>query len=208
LLRQICSVWIPGWLLQLNLSIWNAMTSKMLAGQAAQPWYKERWPWILMAGPGVVIVAGVVTAWLAIKTSDGLVDDDYYKQGLTVNQTKHRDQKAASEGLQADVVRSGTLIRVYLSGKEGVNLPQKLMLRIKHPTRSGLDQSVELLAEGAGFYAGKLTTEIAGRWHLTIEDTTGQWRLLGDWQADSLEPLRLTSGQAASSTINRSVTGR
>ena len=24
-----------------------------------QPWYKEPWPWILMAGPGIVVVAGL-----------------------------------------------------------------------------------------------------------------------------------------------------
>ena len=29
-----------------------------------QPWYKERWPWILMAGPAIVVVAGVTTAWI------------------------------------------------------------------------------------------------------------------------------------------------
>ena len=51
-----------------------------------QPWYKERWPWILMAGPGLVIVAGVITVWLAVVSNDGLVTDDYYKQGLAVNQ--------------------------------------------------------------------------------------------------------------------------
>ena len=39
-----------------------------------------------MAGPAVVIVAGFITAWLAIESNDGLVDDNYYKVGLSVNQ--------------------------------------------------------------------------------------------------------------------------
>jgi hypothetical protein len=47
-----------------------------------KPWYKEPWPWILMAGPVIVIVAGVITAWLAVISNDGLVSDDYYKQGM------------------------------------------------------------------------------------------------------------------------------
>ena len=25
-----------------------------------QPWYKHRWPWILIAGPATVVVAGVI----------------------------------------------------------------------------------------------------------------------------------------------------
>jgi len=38
-----------------------------------QPWYRHPWPWILMAGPAIVVVAGLVTAFLAVTTFDGLV---------------------------------------------------------------------------------------------------------------------------------------
>ena len=37
-----------------------------LRSSDSNPWYKERWPWLLMAGPAIVIVAGFITAWLAI----------------------------------------------------------------------------------------------------------------------------------------------
>mgnify|MGYP000916835605 FL=1 len=47
----------------------------------AKPWYREPWPWLLMSGPGLVVIAGVVTAWIAFSGADGLVADDYYKQG-------------------------------------------------------------------------------------------------------------------------------
>ena len=49
------------------------------------PWYKERWPWILMSGPATVIVAGIVTMWIAFATADTLVVDDYYLRGITIN---------------------------------------------------------------------------------------------------------------------------
>src|SRR5688572_9237223 len=49
------------------------------------PWYKERWPWILMSGPATVIVAGIVTMWSALATADTLVVDDYYLRGITIN---------------------------------------------------------------------------------------------------------------------------
>ena len=39
-----------------------------------------------MSGPAIVVVAGIYTAYLAIVSNDGLVDDDYYKQGLAVSQ--------------------------------------------------------------------------------------------------------------------------
>ena len=27
----------------------------------AKPWYREPWPWLLMLGPAVVVVAGFIT---------------------------------------------------------------------------------------------------------------------------------------------------
>lgn len=158
-----------------------------------QPWYKQRWPWLLMAGPIVVIVAGVITAWLAVTSNDGLVTDDYYKQGMEVNQTLHRDQQASSLGMQADVMRAGQNVRLFIRANDGVAVPQALELKLAHPTRAGQDQSVAMAAEGQGFYSGKLAGEVAGRWLVSIEDPAGQWRLHGEWQADSVEPLRLTA---------------
>ena len=57
------------------------------------PWYREPWPWLLMAGPAVVVVAGLFTAWLAVVHEDGLVADDYYKQGLGINKSSSAKKK-------------------------------------------------------------------------------------------------------------------
>ena len=67
----------------------------------ARPWYREPWPWILMAGPAAVIVAGAVTIWLAVSSSDGLVADDYYKRGLAIDQEIRRDQAVLDLGITA-----------------------------------------------------------------------------------------------------------
>lgn len=156
-----------------------------------RPWYKEPWPWLLMLGPGIVIVAGFVTAWLAVKSSDGLVTEDYYKQGLAINQQLGREKKAGELGLQGDVLRSGAKLRVMLVGSNVQSLPERINLRITHPTRAGMDQNVVLVAEGGGMYSGELTSEIVGRWHVVLEDQSGIWRLQGDWLADKEETLRL-----------------
>ncbi|MEF8767458.1 FixH family protein [Candidatus Accumulibacter contiguus] len=63
-----------------------------------------------MLGPASVIVAGFVTAYLAVVSSDGLVEDDYYKQGLTVNQRTARDQRAAELGIEAELLMGATVI--------------------------------------------------------------------------------------------------
>lgn len=186
------------------------MTKKPLSAPS-HTWYREPWPWILMSGPAVVVAAGLVTAWLAVTSADGLVDDDYYKQGLAVNQQKHRNQQADALGLQAEAVRGGdgAQLRVFLHSKAGVQLAETLTLRITHPTRPGFDQKLTLAAEAPGLYVGRLAAPLAGRWHVALEDTGGLWRLYGDWDVDKSATLQLAAGVSPSNrSSSNSSTGR
>lgn len=46
-----------------------------------RPWYREPWPWILIALPLSVVVASAVTYYLAVSHPDYLVvKEDEYKQ--------------------------------------------------------------------------------------------------------------------------------
>ena len=47
---------------------------------APRRWYRERWPWLLMAGPIAVVLASFASAWVAARTDDGVVAEDYYKR--------------------------------------------------------------------------------------------------------------------------------
>jgi hypothetical protein len=48
-----------------------------------------------------------VTAYLAVVSNDGLVEDDYYKQGLAVNQRTARAQRAAELGIEVELLLGG-----------------------------------------------------------------------------------------------------
>ena len=167
------------------------MNSKLT--EAVRPWYRHPWPWILMAGPALVVVAASLTAYLAVTSNDGLVDDDYYKQGLAINQETARDQAAVQKGLNAEVMQNGETrqIRILLRSNPGVGLPQVLRLRITHPTRPGFDQHVLLRSDGAGVYSGQLSAPLTGRWHVVVEDEKNEWRLRGDWIIENTDSLRL-----------------
>lgn len=153
---------------------------------SAQPWYRERWPWILMAGPAIVVVAGLITAWLAVTSDDGLVVDDYYKRGLAINQTLGRTDAARRLGMQAELRLADGRVRAQLAAPPG---PGALVLRLVHPTRGGMDQSVSLAAVGAGIYEGRLRALQPGRWHVVLE--TRDWRLAGDWILPAADALTL-----------------
>ncbi|WP_313952669.1 FixH family protein [Accumulibacter sp.] len=162
------------------------------------PWYREPWPWLIMLGPLVVIIAGLATAYLAVISNDGLVADDYYKQGLAINQRTERDQRAAEWGLEAELILGGNndRIRVLLRANAGTPLPAKLTLRITHPTRPGFDQSVSLLSEGGGVYGAQLVP-IHGRWRVVLEDERQEWLLAGDWESEKQLALSLTPSPRA-----------
>jgi len=147
----------------------------------ALPWYREPWPWLLMAGPAVVVVAGFATLWLAVSSNDGLVADDYYKRGLAINRTLDRDAAAARDGYSASARFDfqGRKVELALTANAAVPLPETLTLRILHPTRAGQDQLVLLRRSTAGDYAGVTGMSPEGRRLLQLEDTEGRWRISG-----------------------------
>lgn len=52
-----------------------------------KPWWKYGHVWLVISGPLVVVIAGVVTAWIAFTQQDPVLAQDYYRQGLNINQT-------------------------------------------------------------------------------------------------------------------------
>jgi len=52
---------------------------------ATLPWWRQRWPWLLMAGPAVAIVGCAITIVLAFQGfSDQSIVDGGVKRGLVV----------------------------------------------------------------------------------------------------------------------------
>ena len=165
-----------------------------MIGTSPTPWHREPWPWILMSGPFIVVVAGIATMFLAVATSDGLVADDYYKQGLGINRDIERDERARALGVSATLQLSEdkTRARVFLRGAQVP--PAELRLTLAHRTRVGEDQSVVLRAIAPGVYEGALAAPRGTLWRIQIADEARAWRLSGDWPAGeagvTLEPAQ------------------
>lgn len=165
-----------------------------ISNARSKPWYREPWPWILMAGPAIVVVAGFITAWLAVRSNDGLVEDDYYKQGLAISQRLAREQQAAGLGLGAELFLGDNArdLRLSLVSETGAVLPGEVRLLVIHPTRAGADQIVPLQKDAAGYYVGRLTAPLQrGRWHVMLEDEDRNWRIAGDWHPEGQGAARL-----------------
>ncbi|MDO4592329.1 MAG: FixH family protein [Comamonadaceae bacterium] len=60
------------------------------------PWWKFGHVWLIVAGPAVVVVAGIVTAVIAARGADPIVDPNYYEAGTRINeQLRHPDKSHA-----------------------------------------------------------------------------------------------------------------
>ena len=66
----------------------------------SQPWWKYGHVWLVIAGPAVVVVAALVTAWIAMRNPDPVLAEDYYRRGVEINQTlaKNRALTPALQG--------------------------------------------------------------------------------------------------------------
>ncbi|MFN7753029.1 MAG: FixH family protein [Pseudomonadota bacterium] len=168
-------------------------TPRVLAVPGA--WYREPWPWILFGIPAATVIAGVATITVAFSTFDGVVADDYYRQGLAINRTMARDARAQAMGLAARVQFSpdGTRVRIALAGPAGVS--QGLRLRLVHPSRGGGDQVIGLAEVAPGLHEGSLPRAPApGRWRLHVEDLGEEWRLVGSAYLPAPQAVELRAG--------------
>ena len=131
-------------------------------------------------GPGIVVVASFYSGWLAVTTDDGVVVDDYYKRGLSINKRLERVDRAAMLHLGAivDVAPDGD-VRVALesSSMDPQAMPAVVRVFITHPTRPGQDRIVEVVRGADGRYAGRTAPVSPGRWLVALE--TEAWRLAG-----------------------------
>jgi uncharacterized protein len=138
------------------------------------PWYRQRWPWLLMSGPAAVLVAGAVTTWIAFASADGLVAEDYYRQGLAINKVIAREERAAQLGLSLDFELQQDRIVVRLRG----TAPEALFVHLAHATRAGYDARLRLAPIEPGRYEAELPELPAGRWRIVVEDPRATWRIV------------------------------
>ena len=140
------------------------------------PWYKQWMVWMVITPPFAAVVAGVITINLAIMSDDGLVVDDYYKQGLGINQTLQRDQLAREMKIEADLFVESTLLKMRINGDVD---DENLILSFVHPTQGQRDIIVDMVRFANNSYQAELDNRLTGNWNLLIEPKDKSWRVLG-----------------------------
>jgi hypothetical protein len=145
------------------------------------PWYKQFWPWFIISLPGTVVIASIITITIAVKTNDGLVSDDYYKEGRAIHKTAYTAAKARALGIEGELAYEAETgaIRLRLQQPLPDAAAGLLMLDIIHPTLPNRDQSISLTPAGGVEYVGRAEPMGPAPWKIELHPEDKSWRISG-----------------------------
>ncbi|MCE8020288.1 FixH family protein [Halomonas sp. MCCC 1A11036] len=160
---------------------------------APTPWYKQFWPWFLLGLLCMSIVVSSTFAVLAIRSADGMVQEDYYEHGRAINMVLAKQQRAHELNLAADL-RIDPLTSDIIVQLDGDDRPERLYLRLIFPTQDDRDQDLVLEHVRDGRYLGQAPDNLRYRWYLQLHPSEEQpeWRLVGEASLPSEESFYLT----------------
>ena len=158
------------------------------------PWYRQPWPWLLMIPPVGAMIGGIFTFILAIESPHAMVVDDYYKEGLAINQQKYRLDTARAEHLGALLRSDGMRLVLTLNGDVQAG-DSNLTLQFIHATRAELDRSVQLKALGGGKYTAATPDLPSGIWYLRLKPADMNWEIGARIQAGKQFQAQLVSNE-------------
>ena len=148
------------------------------AEQRPEPWYRQFWPWFLIALPGSVVLASGVTFWLAVSRPNPMVVDDYSRIARSTELRVERDQAAAALGVHAEIrlIAGADVVEVRLWPETVA--PDSLQLRLSHPLVEERDKVLDLMRVPGGWSASLAPPE--GRWYVQLYPGDSSWRLSGE----------------------------
>ncbi len=161
-----------------------------------QPWYRQFWPWFIIALLAFSVIAGLTTVWIALQTTDSLVvqsDDDIQ----AVAERRIDAERLATElGLAALVEINETTGTVSAAMRSGTldPVPATLDFELSHPAFAERDIQITLnkaMADDDGnpVWVGHVLAIPSGRFYAVLKSGDA-WRVTGEWQGESELVLR------------------
>ncbi|MFJ3465996.1 FixH family protein [Pseudomonas sp. NPDC090203] len=152
----------------------------MSVATAANPWYRHRWPWIIIGMLTCSVGLTVAMVTIAVDNPDNLVNDNYYEAGKGINRSLDRELLAQTLKLRATVTLDD------LTGEADLRLtgnsqPETLVLNLISPTQPEKDRKIILARNPAqpGRYVGQMSDRVEGRRFVELlgVENSQTWRL-------------------------------
>lgn len=151
--------------------------SNSIVNEANRPWYKQPWLWFVLSVPITSVILSSIMVTVAVLGKDSLVSDNYYKDGMGINQTLEQDQLANSLGLTPTISINGNEVQLQLISITPIEQQAFITMKLLHPTVSAKDIIIKLLPSGNNLYLGEVPAELTGRWYLDLYAYDESWRI-------------------------------
>lgn len=152
----------------------------MSVATAANPWYRHRWPWIIIGMLTCSVGLTVAMVTIAVDNPDNLVNDNYYEAGKGINRSLDRELLAQTLKLRATVTLDDVTGEADLR-LTGNSQPETLVLNLISPTQPEKDRKLILARNPAqpGRYVGQMSDRVEGRRFVELlgVENSQTWRL-------------------------------
>lgn len=138
------------------------------------PWYKQFWPWFIIAIPMSSVIVAVIQISFALNSPNDLVKENYYKEGLGINKVLDKRKKAQELAIEASVTIDNLTGEVLLSTKNTQD--QQLTLNFVNSAIADKDFSLVMTQVAENQYRGQLSKSLQGIWNLYLESDSG-WQI-------------------------------
>lgn len=157
----------------------NVMTEQY-PNEASRPWFKQPWLWFVLSVPIASVILSSIMVTVAVVGKDSLVSDNYYKDGMGINQTIEQDKLADALSLQPTLTLEENAIVLKLVANEAhpqFKAQPFLTLKVLHPTVGDKDLVLKLLPSGDNVFVAELPQTIEGRRYLDLYAYDESWRI-------------------------------
>jgi hypothetical protein len=144
--------------------------------QDTQPWYKQFWPWFLIAIPLSSVIVGSFVLRFATDGTNTLVVDDYYKEGKAINARLDKIERARELGITTLLdVQPGNIALEFVTSAPDSG--EALKLDFFHVTLADKDFDVLLTRDANGVYRTSIDYPIQGKWRLRLMPMDESWKV-------------------------------
>ena len=146
-----------------------------MSGVNDSRWYQNPVLVLVLAIPLLAVVMGSVTLYLAFSGADTLVKDNYYREGLAINQEFDTEKQAAALQIHAMLTVSQSEVAATL--QSDAPHPAELQLALLHPLLPEHDRELVLARQADGSYRAILPEVPVGSYHIRLGNDEQGWLL-------------------------------
>lgn len=147
------------------------------------PWYKQFWPWFILAILGWGVVSATTTLIVAVRNPPQMMTGDYAKLGKALVDTHVRADRAEALGLTAQLGLVERDLRLDLRAADSAALGDTVMLLAQHPTDASQDLQIVLARQADGGYRGQVEA-LPSRGRMIVSDLEQSWWISSSYRVE------------------------